>query len=217
VQMPVMDGLEATRRIRALPGWDKVPIIALTANVFSDDRAHCLAAGMNDLIGKPINTPQLSSRLAYWLAQAGIAGITAGVLDAHGHESAPRPAENGDAIDQLAPLLSVNGVDCRRAVKNLRGKVDSYLRLVRRYVETHGGDAKKIRQTWAEGRREDAIRMAHTLKGVSGTLGFDAIQAESTQLEAALRQGAADNMRELRLAALEHELLTVSAAVGKIQ
>ena len=68
VQMPRLDGLEATRRIRALPGHALTPIIAMTANAFGDDRAACLAAGMNDHIGKPVDPDQLYDALARWLA-----------------------------------------------------------------------------------------------------------------------------------------------------
>jgi len=67
MQMPEMDGLEATRRIRALPGRERLPIIAMTANAFTDDRAACLAAGMNDFLPKPIRPDELFDMLLKWL------------------------------------------------------------------------------------------------------------------------------------------------------
>ncbi|TXI72098.1 MAG: response regulator, partial [Dechloromonas sp.] len=67
MQMPVMDGLEATRRLRELPGYAKVPIIAMTANAFAEDRQHCMAAGMDDFIGKPANPDRLYRMLYRWL------------------------------------------------------------------------------------------------------------------------------------------------------
>ena len=67
MQMPEMDGIEATRRIREMPGTRDLPIIAMTANAFAEDRAHCLEAGMNDFIAKPIDPPNLFATVLYWL------------------------------------------------------------------------------------------------------------------------------------------------------
>jgi CheY-like chemotaxis protein len=67
-QMPVLDGIEATRRIRALERGARVPIVALTANAFGADRDACLAAGMDDFIAKPFKTPELVATLERWLA-----------------------------------------------------------------------------------------------------------------------------------------------------
>ena len=67
VQMPLVDGLEATRRIRRLPQCRDTPIIAMTANAFAEDRERCLAAGMSDFLAKPFNPETLSSTILTWL------------------------------------------------------------------------------------------------------------------------------------------------------
>jgi PAS domain S-box-containing protein len=74
MQMPHLDGLGATRRIREMPRGRSLPILAMTANVFAEDRANCLAAGMNDFVSKPVETTRLYSTLLYWLQRPRLAG-----------------------------------------------------------------------------------------------------------------------------------------------
>lgn len=71
VQMPVLDGLAATRAIRLLPGRDQLPILAMTAHAFDDDHRNCLAAGMNDHLSKPIDPPLFYAKLTEWLDRRG--------------------------------------------------------------------------------------------------------------------------------------------------
>ena len=73
VQMPVMDGLQATQAIRALPGWGDIPILAMTANAFEDDKQACLAAGMNDFVAKPVDPDLLFVVMLRWLEKSGAA------------------------------------------------------------------------------------------------------------------------------------------------
>ncbi len=81
VQMPALDGLDATREIRTLPGRTHTPILAMTANAYDDDRARCLEAGMNDFLAKPVEPMQLYSVLLRWL----------------GRGDTPTPAHRNDA------------------------------------------------------------------------------------------------------------------------
>jgi len=67
IQMPRLDGLQATREIRKLSGWEQIPIIAITANAFVEDRQNCIAAGMNDYLTKPVDPDQLLVALDKWL------------------------------------------------------------------------------------------------------------------------------------------------------
>ena len=101
VQMPRLDGLEATRRIRALPGHALTPIIAMTANAFGDDRAACLAAGMNDHIGKPVDPDQLYDALARWLGPAAALGGPASPAAQDARTGGMSTAEGTATVDGL--------------------------------------------------------------------------------------------------------------------
>jgi len=175
VQMPIIDGLEATRQLRALPGWSAVPIVAMTANAFEEDRACCLAAGMNDHIAKPIEPEVLFARLARWLpASRRLA------------ETSPQSA----ALDEpalRAALAAVPGLDSDSGLRSVRNRLSSYCRLLHRFAESHDDDFALIRQRLAAGETAEARRLAHSLKGAAGALGAASLQQSATTLERAIK------------------------------
>ena len=199
IQMPKMDGLEATRAIHALPGREKLPILAMTANAFDEDRARCLAAGMNDFVAKPVDPQQLFGALLRWLPDAKLAPPTAAETQAKAADSARLPA--------------IAGLDTAQGLGTLNGNAIAYARLLRRFAIDHGEDMSKLRQRLAAQERKEARRIAHTLKGASANLGATTVRGLAAELEAAIKAGGDAARIEQLASAVETELRPLAAAI----
>jgi two-component system, sensor histidine kinase and response regulator len=182
LQMPVMDGMEATRRIRAMPGRDRLPILAMTANAMAGDRERSLAGGMNDHVTKPIDPEELFDVLLRWLPDRVARGPAVGEIAA---DEPPSPLPPTDLGLDLIP-----GLDTADGMRRVLGRREAYVGLLRRFAAGHASSMRDIRTALADGRRDDAERGAHTLKGVAGTIGAGQLQREAAEVEAALRRGA---------------------------
>ena len=165
MQMPVMDGLEATRQIRRLPGRDALPIVAMTANASDADRQACLGAGMNDHVAKPIEPVLLFRSLQRWLRPHVV--VT------------PVPARASPSIT----LPQIEGLDTAQGLRRVLGRPDRYVAMLQRFVEGQSDVLAQLAAALAGADLGTAQRLAHTLKTVAGNIGAAALQQAAAELE----------------------------------
>ena len=203
MQMPVMDGIEATRIIRADQRFDKLPIIAMTANAMASDRALCLDAGMNDHIAKPIDPDQLFGVLLRWIRRTDGAGSI--VLPGTPLRASERRA--GD----LPP--DIKGIDVRAGLTRTGGNLKRYEALLRKFAEQQEGAVGTIRRALAVGDAATAERTAHSLKGAAGTLGAATLSQSASEAEATIKAGlGTDEALELLARSLDVALSGIRQA-----
>ncbi|WP_407279767.1 response regulator [Aromatoleum evansii] len=182
MQMPVMDGVTATRAIRRLPACAGLPIVAMTANAMAGDREQCIDAGMNDHVAKPIQPDRLWAALLRWIAPRGDATAADSPAATAPAAAAPRVV--------LARLRLIPGLDPDLGVRRLMGKEDFYLSLLRKFVSGYGDFTARLDAALAGGDLAAAERLAHSLKGLAGQIGAAPMQEVAAGLERCLHEGA---------------------------
>ena len=218
VQMPQMDGLEATRAIRSLPGRADTPILAMTANAYAEDRRACQEAGMNDFVAKPVDPDILYSVLLKWLSatersprrtispvprDAPVMEVTAEA------EAAPAP----DAAELRRRLERIPGLDIERGLAVVRGNTTKYARLLGLFADGHGQDAARLSAGLASNDLVPLKELAHALKGSAGNVGAIRLYEAAETLYSALRASAGREEINARCTALIAELSPLIAGI----
>ena len=212
VQMPVMDGYTATRKIREDARFKDLPVLAMTANAMAEDKARALESGMNDHIPKPINPQELYRALLHWITgeeQQATPYSPGG--SGSGADGATFP-ESGKGAPGLPSELS--GIRINEGLVRLNGNVTLYLKLLQDLIAEYADCASHIQQQLDTGSLEDARMLAHKLRGIANNLSAYQVGKSAEAIEEHLKAQRAVTVEDVR--ALHSAFATLTDSVSRI-
>jgi len=202
IQMPIMDGYAATREIRKQPRFANLPVIAMTANAMAVDRKNALDAGMNDHLAKPIDIEHALATIARWFCSTtATSSITQ--LD-------ERPENNIEIAD-------MTGIDTKAGLQIAQGRKALYVRLLNRFAQSEGDYASRFGSALKNDDVELAARYVHSLKGVSGSIGANQVQAAAAELEKVIQGSDRQERLEECQTVVVDSLNLVLASISRMQ
>jgi signal transduction histidine kinase/DNA-binding response OmpR family regulator/HAMP domain-containing protein len=196
-QMPIMDGFEATRQIRQEPRFKDLPILAMTANAMAGDREKCIEWGMNDHIPKPIDVTQLFLTMARWIKPS------------NRHILLTPSVSDPDILSDI-PELEVNNTLIR-----MGGNIKLLQKLICRFSETQADAVVRIKEALAMDNIETAMREAHTLKSLAGTIGAVSMAEKAQIVETMLKNSTSEGLDEA-IHTIEIDLINLLARISTV-
>ncbi|EPD0968946.1 response regulator, partial [Vibrio vulnificus] len=196
MQMPVMDGITATKAIRERAEWATLPIVAMTANAMQSDVERCHEAGMNDHVAKPINVHNLYQVLSQYLSASNAASHSSSSCSTSGSQSSPDRPASADEDD----LPTLSGINIKEAIFNTGGNKESYLSILSRFLEMQLEELPMFKEVVEKEDWDMAARMAHTLKGAAANLGVTPLAQLAVKMEKSIDHRSKTVIGELELA-----------------
>ncbi len=203
LQMPEMDGFEATRRIRGNAATRDLPIIAMTAHALQEERERCFAAGMNDHVSKPIDPEVLFQTLSRY------------VTPRDARPSAEAGSPPSQPVADGTPLPPLPGVDVENGLRRVAGNTRLYLDLLRQFANGQGDAAEAIAGAVDRDETDEAERRAHTVKGVAANIGATTVATAAAEVERRIKADEIDGI-DAALEKLAMELERVSSVLEPV-
>jgi PAS domain S-box-containing protein len=201
IQMPVMDGYTATRKIRENALWAELPVIAMTANAMASDLEQCIKSGMNDHVAKPINVTEMFQTMTRWISPAQpVTEAEDSIVETMVHDGIPETP----------------GIDTQAGLKTVQGNETLYLKLLGKYRDSQIDFKDQFLIALKSGDMETATRLAHTLKGVSGNIGALEVQEAALKLETSCKKGHTERTLRNKLNAVIKALTPVIASLNNL-
>jgi CheY-like chemotaxis protein/HPt (histidine-containing phosphotransfer) domain-containing protein len=199
IQMPKLDGYEATQRIRLQHPADRLPIIAMTANAMTGDKEKALEVGMNDYLSKPIDIDVLFKILQHWYRK---------------RDTPPKDVVSKRQKSTPQWPDKIPGLNLAEGILRMNSNPAIYLKILNRFSESYGSFVSELRQKQANGEMEEVKMFLHTCKGVTANISATELSEQLGSLEAQMVEQETIHEEQFKL--IEHSLSQLIASIEQL-